>query len=795
MQEKTFWKGLLSLFMMCLMGLTLYAQQNKRNEEARLLQQLSASKQGTARANAALKLAEYYVFLPGELDSDLQKSLYYTEVAKQESRPIRYLKGVSDALVVEGLVYIDKRDDQKLHHILHQVKDSASIKLHVSYAANWIFRNAPHHFDTAIAHVNEALAIAKEIKKPSRILQALVLKCEIYQFAVQKPAAEMVKSEIFELVNQHEHELTDIPYEFYKVSQLYFWYGNLDRALLFGINAIKAGEKLQDNYLPRYYDNLGMLYRHMNQFDKAIEYYEKADAETVRSNGQHNYFYTGEIASAMLRDNRPKEALQYVKNALKTINPANLDDVAHAAKAMGDCYKALGQYDLAEKEYIKANLSVDNFGHQKSLGQFYIEQKQYSKARPYIEHLNASLQGITVQIQTEMLLFTIDSAEQQYTSAIDHLVRAKFLEDSISQETKYKQLNELQVKYETEKKDQEIQNKAQRIALLNSLSELQQKDLTHARTQLLLEEQSRLQNMALAKSETERKDRELLLKLQNIKILEQKQQLASSNLQQATYSRNFLVAGAVMLMLLLGVMYNRYRVKKLATLRLESQQEAINLKNIQLERLLTEKELLLKEVHHRVKNNLQTVISLLESQSTYLQNDALNAIKDSQHRVYAMSLIHQKLYQSDDVTSINLATYIPELVYNLAESFDSTRTQFKLEIADVELDVSQAIPIALILNEAITNALKYAFPVEQVKKEICIRMQPSGVHDMELTISDNGKGLPTGFHEAQSKSLGLRLMQGLTGDLNGTFELTSGPGVTIHLIFPIDNTLEENNRY
>src|SRR5262249_22759774 len=135
-------------------------------------------------------------------------------------------------------------------------------------------------------------------------------------------------------------------------------------------------------------------------------------------------------------------------------------------------------------------------------------------------------------------------------------------------------------------------------------------------------------------------------------------------------------------------------------------------KNEQLQYLLKEKEWLVREIHHRVKNNLQIVMSLLNSQSAYIDNEpALTAIHDSQHRVQAMSLIHQKLYNSENLSSIEMSNYIRELAYNLRDSFNAGKhIRFNFNIESIEMDVSQAVPVGLILNEAITNSIKYAFP-------------------------------------------------------------------------------------
>ncbi len=138
--------------------------------------------------------------------------------------------------------------------------------------------------------------------------------------------------------------------------------------------------------------------------------------------------------------------------------------------------------------------------------------------------------------------------------------------------------------------------------------------------------------------------------------------------------RNVSFAGAGLLLVIIGLLINGYRLKQRHNQSLQEKQHEIGHKNQSLEKLLNEKEWLLKEIHHRVKNNLQIVMSLLNTQGAYLQNDAaLIAIRDSQHRVQAISLIHKKLYQSDNVGLIFMPHYIHELVDYLMECFDTER--------------------------------------------------------------------------------------------------------------------------
>jgi two-component sensor histidine kinase len=182
------------------------------------------------------------------------------------------------------------------------------------------------------------------------------------------------------------------------------------------------------------------------------------------------------------------------------------------------------------------------------------------------------------------------------------------------------------------------------------------------------------------------------------------------------------------------------------------------------------------------------VTSLLYSQSVYLEDDAAKrAVKDSLRRMQAMALIHQKLYQDENTTTVAMPEYIDELVHYLRESFEAgEQITFHQSIEAVKLDVSQAIPLGLIITESIVNAIKYAFLNGQ-NGMVSINLQHDGTDHLLLEISDNGIGLPSHPDLMERNSLGLDLMEGLAKQLNGTFTIKSNSGVHITVRFIILN--------
>jgi PAS domain S-box-containing protein len=196
-----------------------------------------------------------------------------------------------------------------------------------------------------------------------------------------------------------------------------------------------------------------------------------------------------------------------------------------------------------------------------------------------------------------------------------------------------------------------------------------------------------------------------------------------------------------------------------------------------------EKVMLLKEIHHRVKNNLQIIASLLNLQSRYIKDDStLAAIRESQNRVKAMALVHEKLYRAEDIAHISLFDYIKFLGTGLYQFYDakSRGIRFTLEIHDVNVDIDAAIPIGLILNELISNSLKYAFP-EKKGGEIAISVTKEG-RTLNILYFDTGIGIPADLDWRDTPSLGLRLVTTLVDQMNGTVELDRSSGTRFTMV-------------
>jgi PAS domain S-box-containing protein len=205
-----------------------------------------------------------------------------------------------------------------------------------------------------------------------------------------------------------------------------------------------------------------------------------------------------------------------------------------------------------------------------------------------------------------------------------------------------------------------------------------------------------------------------------------------------------------------------------------------------LQESLAEKEVLLREIHHRVKNNLQIISSLFMLQARRVgDQEVLNILKDSQHRIQSMALIHEKIYESEGLTQVGFDRYIHELVADIRDSYhqDAYRVTLEFSLDPVKLDIDTAIPCALILNELVSNSLKHAF-VGRTEGTLSIDLRYLEKNQLLLSVRDDGIGLPESFSLQNQKSLGIRLVSMLIRQLHGELSMSLESGTCFEIKFP-----------
>jgi two-component sensor histidine kinase len=204
----------------------------------------------------------------------------------------------------------------------------------------------------------------------------------------------------------------------------------------------------------------------------------------------------------------------------------------------------------------------------------------------------------------------------------------------------------------------------------------------------------------------------------------------------------------------------------------------------QINESLKEKIVLLREIHHRVKNNLQIVSSLLNLQAGYITDKKiLEVFKESQTRIRSIALIHEKLYQSRDLDKINFSDYIDSLIKDLFKSYRSqlNKINIKCETGQIFLEIDQAILCGIIINELIANSIKHAFK-ERNEGDILVKLYNEG-DNYQIIVEDNGIGFPKDFDIENTDSLGLQLVTSLTSQMAGKLDINSEKGTTVKISF------------
>lgn len=520
------------------------------------------------------------------------------------------------------------------------------------------------------------------------------------------------------------------------LSQFNRYRGAYEKSLLYATKCVDNAVQNKDTgTIDIFYGELALVLDELGRSEASSYWYRKTLTIGIARNVGRMYIYktAGLLIRQLIKLHKGRDALALMDSLVAAHPPQASFEKGIAMQNYAYCYDDLKLYPQAEQYYNsmvayfrKAPLNDEIvFVGNLDIGRFYVQRGQFAKAHGYLDSALV-YRGARLVDQRELhhMLFSADSALGNYTAAIKDQQQYQLLNDSIYNERKSRQIEELTIQYETEKKENNIR---------------------------LLENETRLQHTELAKEKI---------------------------------TRRWILGVALLLIIIVALLVNYARLKQRTNSKLQVQQIQIEKKNDDLQHLVEEKEWLVREIHHRVKNNFQIVMSLLRTQSAYLQGEeAIQAVAESQQRIQAMSLVHQKLYQSDNLSAINMADYIHELIDCLKDSFHTGHAIcYNLHIEPVKLDIAQCIPLGLILNEAITNAIKYAFPDGQ-EGTIDVSFKRTAPDHFTLSIKDDGVGLPASFDPANQRSMGMKLMRGLSKDLGAVLQVINNNGTEIQLAF------------
>ena len=720
-----------------------------------LVTRLNHSKPDTNQVAYLLKIADHFISREKNKAENLSKAWSYLEKAQHLNAKLQSPNSEFRILMTRAK-FFDKENKKPQQAAAYEMAIKLAKKIGNRHfeASAWYFyyvnipdtvtdyRNKTFYTRAATAH-----ALYKQIGSSfdEKYREASLLK-SMADFHLEEEKFDLAIAELHEVIAlDKRHKLPDLPMAYDLLSAVYQRKGELSKALNAALLSVKIAQNNHEEVLGTYLNRVGAAYEAIGKPVESIAWYSKTLNAADKTN-PYRSISAYMLSTQMIKLGKADQALALLNKTWREI-PDKDGFEYFMFLGYGECYTSLKNYKLADR-YFKILLSgIDKDAYSNpfltsiyfSVSEFYFSQNNYKLALTYAEKARKNQISMTLprQIRLNEILYKIRMATKQPAEAITNFQDYHRLRDSMLSQENLSNIERLQVEFQASQKESENE------------------------------------------------------------ILRKKSQLQSQELNRIQLIKNFTFGGLIFLSIVLLLLYGRFRLKQKLHQTLAKKKADIDLAYAKLEvniqqknKLIGEKESLIKEVHHRVKNNLQLTMSLLNSQSYYLEDlAAIEAIKESQHRLKSIALIHQKLYQNETMASITIQPYMVELVDYLKESLSNGKhLTFELNILNLELDISRAVPLGLIINEAITNIFKYAFPDRKHGKiEISLQEYPGDQYC--LLIKDNGIGLPPDFDYEQSNTLGLTLMKGLSRQIDGLFAMESMNGVSVSLIFA--NTPED----
>lgn len=766
--------------MLC-MGILVACLRVQAQDSRALLHRFNGTGEDSNRVNAALELAAYYTDIEEGNHRHTDSAAYFVNIAEPLSRRLQLLPQLYGALRYKAVLKGLNGDLTGAYALVTQVASyylQAGNKREAAYT--WrMYGDCVDWQD--VAHAQErrrGYFNAYNIYKTTEDKQAAAdLLGKMADADLNLDSLDRAEQEMLETLSEYKAlEYTKIYYGYYMLAEIYTRKNLVQLATLAYIECTHAFDQ-DPNGTPLegslYYMCVGSSQAGQKQYQLALDAYLKGIALVEKAGSSVNFFQGLYGACTCYKNlGRHREGLAFLKKKIGRFpmtNPADERSLLMAELAFNDALgndQRIGELlpmikHLSSKVYNDAlhapyYYSGNNYvAVTAPLLRYYIRTLRWDKfAEEYhsLQLLAQSSKALTVPIQAVMLQYgyILDSVHGNFEAGWQKYRMMKQITDSVNDVQNTAQINELEARYRSLAKDKQIQALASQASLQNA------------------------------------------------------------TLLQRNVALRVTTGGTLLLIILAIAMYHAYWTKKRANVRLNEQQNEINAQNGRLsvllqdkekligekDELLVEKEWLLREVHHRVKNNLQIVISLLYNQSAYLDNPvAIKAIRDIQNRIQAIAIIHQKLYRKPGANAVLLTEYVQDLIGYLAGAFGPRlrRIRFSQDLEAVALDPAQAVPLGLILNESITNAIKYAF--DETGGEICVSGRLADAEHLCVMIADNGRG----FGEnpgSSTTSLGMEMMKALARQLNGHLEKKNDGGAVIIVTFRLavqDTTMPESN--
>jgi two-component sensor histidine kinase len=708
---------------------------------------VAATGQDTSRVKYLLVIADHFMSRPEELKADMDSTERYLKAAETLALRIGSELWLHQTLMAYGQFYREKLMPEEQIQVYRRAIIRAQQHGHKELEARaWFFYSYNMLFDSRAQEQRIQLAASaiytSLYAQNSDKLAAIAQLKLIADWHLQRGFYELAEKEMLRVIAFHESiGYREIYYSYDLMSAIYNHKGDLSKALYYALLTLKSCEKVNKKLDGIFIRRLAEAYSAIGKRKESIAWFTKSLNFYIEYKDPFCIQVLYELNRELIANGEIGKALEFVQSTRKKM-PSGPDSYQFWFNMVyAETYTATKQFNKAAPYIKKIIIETQTNKRQEetntqmnfSTGQFYMAQKKYREAYYYLDKAaKANIKAnLPLLIELYKQLFEIDMILHKPEDAIVNLQKYHKLQDSVFTQEKQNTIERLQIEFSASQKETENE-------LLRKKSQLQAQQL----------------------------DRDEMIK-------------------KSTFG------GLAFLMIVLILLYNRFNLKKRVYAILIKQKKAIDTAYAKLEVsfrqknvLIADKERLIKEVHHRVNNNLQLTMSLLNSQSYYLEDQAaIAAIRESQHRIKSIALIHQKLYQTENVATINIHPYVSELVDYLRDSIGAQRKiSFTLDMINLEMDIAQAVPLGLFLNEAITNIFKYAFPDNRSGK-VLISLANYDETKYILKIKDNGVGLPEDFDKGKSNTLGMTLMKGLSAQMDAELAMENDHGLTITLLF------------
>ena len=563
-------------------------------------------------------------------------------------------------------------------------------------------------------------------------------------FAFERSNKEAILTKANEILAIDNASAEDRIVSYFTLARHYKRTGYYNYALENMMSALRIDEQILSEISGHdLYSFWANLYIDQKKYQRSIPYFKKSIAEGLKrgeplkpyqemNNMALAFHYMGENDSALLYYDQVRN---YLSQELPDTLQSGFTDffLSLITGNIGDVYLEKGEYEQAEPlllydvEHSKLAGELENTSiSQLNLSEVYLETKRYRDAKAVIDEAYATILSNNFRSRKRT---AFDRYAKYYEYTGDYAKSVEFygkyiaLNDSITDEIISRKIIDLELEFD-------LLNAAKELELARVNAEKSASDLSARQNQLL-----------------------------------------------------FTLGFVLLLLIVLGIIYSNNRSKSRLNTALNAKNSEVKQRGKELEKALHEKNLMLKEIHHRVKNNLQMISSLLRLQAIEINDDKVSlAIEESINRLKSMSLIHQKLYLDDDFKKIRLRTYYENLIEQIAGSFiaEDTEVVCNVDIEDINLSVDSAVPIGLIANEIINNSYKHAF----VNQDTGVISSTIRRNDSQVTlmIRDNGVGLPDQF-QINNQSFGSTLINLLVEQLGGKLKFYNDNGAVFQIDF------------